>query len=88
MLAMAGAAPVTPALVPTAPSVASADTDLLVQRVTARVDALLESRLRQVIHGLVQEQAHLLGPRLRQELAPLVQQAVAEAITEESRRTF
>lgn len=62
------------------PAVADADQELIIRRVTLRVEALLQARLHQVIDSLVREQAQLLGPRLQKELAPMVREVVAEAM--------
>jgi len=52
----------------------------LVQLVMQRLQADLDTRIREHIAQLVLEQAHLLGPRLRGEMEASVRQAVAATL--------
>ena len=55
----------------------------LVHRVMRRVERDLDARLREAIAAVVLEQTRLLGPMLRDEIAHVLREAVAEAVAEE-----
>jgi hypothetical protein len=83
----------TPAAPAQAPVSAPAETPVLrlpddfeehvVHRVMQRVDVALESRLREAIATVVQEQTRSMVPRLREEVESVVRQAVYEAVADE-----
>jgi len=55
----------------------------VVHRVMQRVDVALDSRLREAIATVVQEQTRSMVPRLREEVESIVRQAVYEAVADE-----
>ncbi len=75
-----------PARVTTPKPPAASSEEQLIARIMQRLDMVLERRLRETIGQLVLAQTQTLLPGLRQELEAVVQQAVRQAMEEESRR--
>lgn len=59
-----------------------ADADALLQQLTQRIDALLHKRVRDAVASAMQENSRQLEARLRQELRPLVEQTLREALSQ------
>lgn len=57
--------------------------EMIVHRVMQRVDVMLETRLRDAIATVVQEQTRSILPRLREEVESVVRQSVYEAVADE-----
>lgn len=57
--------------------------EMMVHRVMQRVDVMLETRLRDAIATVVQEQTRSILPRLREEVESVVRQSVYEAVADE-----
>ncbi len=55
----------------------------MVPRVMQRADVALDTRLRDAIATVVQEQTRSILPRLREEVESVVRQAVYEAVADE-----
>ena len=76
-----GAAPVLrPAAQPSRPSL---DADLMIEWVQAEVSDTLNRNLHDLIANALVEQVDLVSARLRQEIEPLVRQAVVDAVANE-----
>lgn len=75
-------APAAPAQPPTDATTLLSE-EQLVHRVMRRVERDLDARLREAIAAVVLEQTRLLGPMLRDEIAHVLREAVAEAVAEE-----
>ena len=57
------------------------------EHVRLQAQAALESRLQPLVDALLQEQGQWLLSQLKRELAPMVQQAVAEAMAVQQKQT-
>ena len=57
----------------------------LVRLVLQRLEADLDTRIREHIAQLVLEQAHVLGPRLRAEMEGSIRQAIAATLAAQAR---
>lgn len=57
----------------------------LVRLVMQRLEADLDTRIREHIAQLVLEQAHVLGPRLRAEMEGSIRQAIAATLAAQAR---
>ena len=79
-----GPAGAVPVLRPTAqPSRPSPDADLMIEWVQAEVSDTLNRNLHDLIANALVEQVDLVSARLRQEIEPLVRQAVVDAVANE-----
>lgn len=68
---------------PLAPKLPEGFEEHMVHRVMQRVDVMLETRLREAIATVVQEQTRSVLPRLREEVESVVRHCVYEAVADE-----
>nr|WP_119966385.1 hypothetical protein [Simplicispira lacusdiani] len=68
---------------PPAPQLPEGFEEHMVHRVMQRVDVMLETRLREAIATVVQEQTRSVLPRLREEVESVVRHCVYEAVADE-----
>jgi hypothetical protein len=66
-----------------AAAVDRADEERLVQRILARVNLILEGRLREALGQLILDHTERLTPRLREEIESVVRQSVSDAFGQE-----
>ena len=78
-------APVSPAV--QAPVTSAADRELLVEQVLQRIAPVVEERLHEAVHAMLQDQMDLLARRLHQEIESTVRQAVIQATAENLPKT-
>ncbi len=83
----AGLSPARPGAAPRPAALASTPEgeEQMIARIMQRLDLVLERRLRETLGQLMLTQTQAVLPRLRQELEPVVQGLVQEALREESR---
>lgn len=70
---------VPPLAIQPVPSVDAAVNEELIREIMRRLNATLETRLREALGALVLEQVQWLGPRLRHEIETVVRQVAQDA---------
>ena len=70
-------------LAPGAGALPALTQEQLAQRVLQRVEATLDSRVREAVAGVVMEHTSALAPLLRERVESVVREVVAEALAEE-----